>query len=146
MRGNQTNKERCVNKGSSNAPAQGIALTRDSKGQKQDKREKPEEENKARTRSNAPAQAVAAGQLKNRTNETNRTEQDKQEKNELYLWSSMTFLTARRPSRQASLICAMVCLLGPLISTVHEKGLATPSTNVYTSSPSVCSYTWKHKK
>ena len=29
----------------------------------------------------------------------------------------------------------------PLISSVHENGLATPSTKVYVSSPSVCSYT-----
>eukprot|EP01139_Manchomonas_bermudensis_P024396 Amastigsp_a842573_262.p5 type:complete len:136 gc:universal Amastigsp_a842573_262:1497-1090(-) len=55
------------------------------------------------------------------------------------VWSSMQFLTARSPSRTASLIWAIVCALGPLMSTVHENGLTTFSTKVYFSSPSVTS-------
>jgi hypothetical protein len=31
-----------------------------------------------------------------------------------------------------------VCLFGPLMRIVHEKGFTTPSTNVYFSSPSTC--------
>ncbi len=40
--------------------------------------------------------------------------------------------------RLATLICAIVCLFGPLMRIVHEKGFTTPSTNVYFSSPSTC--------
>mmetsp|Transcript_6793 Transcript_6793/g.15038 ORF Transcript_6793/g.15038 Transcript_6793/m.15038 type:complete len:216 (+) Transcript_6793:757-1404(+) len=55
--------------------------------------------------------------------------------------SSTTFFTARRPSRMPSLICAMVWSLGPLMRMVQERGWRTCSTNVYLSSPRVCSYT-----
>jgi hypothetical protein len=53
----------------------------------------------------------------------------------------MVFLTARRPSRTASRVCSTAWLVGPLMSTVHEVGLVTPSTKVNFSSPSTCSYT-----
>ena len=53
----------------------------------------------------------------------------------------MALLTARSPSRTASWIWLMMCLCAPLMSTVHEKGFLTPSTNVYVSSSSVCSST-----
>lgn len=53
--------------------------------------------------------------------------------------SSMAFFTALSPSLTASLICAMVCSLGPLIRIVHDVGFLHPSMNVYLSSPNVTS-------
>mmetsp|Transcript_18797 Transcript_18797/g.41129 ORF Transcript_18797/g.41129 Transcript_18797/m.41129 type:complete len:312 (+) Transcript_18797:241-1176(+) len=55
--------------------------------------------------------------------------------------SLRTLFTARRPSRTASLICAMLWSFCPLISTVHAPGFFGSSTKVYTSSPRTCSYT-----
>mmetsp|Transcript_18122 Transcript_18122/g.56230 ORF Transcript_18122/g.56230 Transcript_18122/m.56230 type:complete len:217 (+) Transcript_18122:276-926(+) len=55
--------------------------------------------------------------------------------------SSITFFTARRPSRTASFICAMTWSLGPLSSIVQLRPSLQSSTKVNTSSPSVCSYT-----
>mmetsp|Transcript_4725 Transcript_4725/g.16625 ORF Transcript_4725/g.16625 Transcript_4725/m.16625 type:complete len:217 (+) Transcript_4725:233-883(+) len=55
--------------------------------------------------------------------------------------SSTVFFTARSPSRTASLIWAMVWPSGPLMRMVHERGFATPSTNVNFSSPKVCTVT-----
>ena len=55
--------------------------------------------------------------------------------------SSRVFLTARKPSLMASLICARVWSAGPLIRMVQEVGLRTSSTKVYLSSPNTCSYT-----
>mmetsp|Transcript_3784 Transcript_3784/g.10895 ORF Transcript_3784/g.10895 Transcript_3784/m.10895 type:complete len:201 (+) Transcript_3784:311-913(+) len=55
--------------------------------------------------------------------------------------SSRVFFTARSPSRMASFICASVWSAGPLIRMVQEWGFRTPSTKVYFSSPSTCSYT-----
>mmetsp|Transcript_16300 Transcript_16300/g.25304 ORF Transcript_16300/g.25304 Transcript_16300/m.25304 type:complete len:210 (+) Transcript_16300:233-862(+) len=55
--------------------------------------------------------------------------------------SSMAFLTARKPSLTASLICSMVCLLGPFTRIVQECGCLHSSTKVYFSSPRVSSYT-----
>lgn len=49
--------------------------------------------------------------------------------------SSMAFLTARSPSLTASLIWVSVCLLGPLMSRVTERGFSHFSMNVYFSSP-----------
>lgn len=49
--------------------------------------------------------------------------------------SSMAFLTARNPSLIASLICVMVCWLGPFTSRVTERGFPHFSMNVYFSSP-----------
>lgn len=49
--------------------------------------------------------------------------------------SSMAFLTARKPSLTASLICVRVCLLGPFTSRVTERGFPHFSMNVYFSSP-----------
>ena len=54
--------------------------------------------------------------------------------------SSIAFLTARRPSRMASLIWVMVWLLGPLTRMVTERGFLHSSTKVYLFSP------WKHTK
>lgn len=47
----------------------------------------------------------------------------------------MAFLTARSPSLIASLICVMVCWLGPFTSSVTERGFPHFSMNVYFSSP-----------
>lgn len=47
----------------------------------------------------------------------------------------MAFLTARRPSLTASLICVRVCLLGPFTSSVTERGFSHFSMKVYFSSP-----------
>mmetsp|Transcript_50578 Transcript_50578/g.161824 ORF Transcript_50578/g.161824 Transcript_50578/m.161824 type:complete len:242 (+) Transcript_50578:193-918(+) len=55
--------------------------------------------------------------------------------------SSIVFFTARSPSRTASLICAMVWSLGPLMRMVQLLGFLVSSTKVYLSSPSTCSYT-----
>mmetsp|Transcript_17526 Transcript_17526/g.29379 ORF Transcript_17526/g.29379 Transcript_17526/m.29379 type:complete len:278 (+) Transcript_17526:260-1093(+) len=53
--------------------------------------------------------------------------------------SSRAPFTARRPSRTASLIWSMVCLLGPRMSTVHELPCLASSTKVNLSSPRVSS-------
>mmetsp|Transcript_31931 Transcript_31931/g.88932 ORF Transcript_31931/g.88932 Transcript_31931/m.88932 type:complete len:207 (-) Transcript_31931:1055-1675(-) len=53
--------------------------------------------------------------------------------------SSIALVTARRPSRVASLSIAMVCALGPLSRMVQLVGWRTSSTKVYFSSPRVCS-------
>merc|ERR1712037_1016824 len=55
--------------------------------------------------------------------------------------SSMQFLTARRPSRIASLICAIVCRLGPLMRRVTDCGLTQSSTKVNLFSPRTASKT-----
>lgn len=47
----------------------------------------------------------------------------------------MAFLTARNPSLMASLICVMVCWLGPFTSRVTERGFPHFSMKVYFSSP-----------
>lgn len=49
--------------------------------------------------------------------------------------SSMAFLTARSPSLTASLIRVRVCLFGPLINKVTERGLTQSSIKVNFSSP-----------
>lgn len=49
--------------------------------------------------------------------------------------SSIAFLTARSPSLIASLICVRVCLLGPRINRVTERGLLHFSMKVNFSSP-----------
>lgn len=49
--------------------------------------------------------------------------------------SSMAFFTARSPSLMASLICVMVCWLGPFTSRVTERGFPHFSMKVYFSSP-----------
>mmetsp|Transcript_25158 Transcript_25158/g.82537 ORF Transcript_25158/g.82537 Transcript_25158/m.82537 type:complete len:363 (+) Transcript_25158:131-1219(+) len=55
--------------------------------------------------------------------------------------SLRVLVTARRPSRAASLICAMVWSFGPLMRMVHPLGFLGSSTKVYFSSPRTCSYT-----
>lgn len=47
----------------------------------------------------------------------------------------MAFFTARSPSLTASLIWVSVCLLGPLMSRVTERGFSHFSMKVYFSSP-----------
>lgn len=54
----------------------------------------------------------------------------------------MAFLTARKPSLTASLICVRVCLLGPFTSRVTERGFPHFSMNVYFSSPCKQDWTW----
>mmetsp|Transcript_37721 Transcript_37721/g.116567 ORF Transcript_37721/g.116567 Transcript_37721/m.116567 type:complete len:301 (-) Transcript_37721:312-1214(-) len=54
---------------------------------------------------------------------------------------SSAYLTARRPSRVASLSCAMVWSLAPRMSIVTERACLTCSMKVYFSSPSVTSCT-----